>query len=142
MIPCRDCDKVYFGESGRSWEVRLTEHKRDVKNYDTSNATFNHIIDNDHRINWNGAKLLYKANNYYIRRVVESSLINNYPNFNLSQGHFKFHKALQNCILKATGLLDIRYNLFIYCIEYVCMFLYICKLMYLCIYFIFYNRYY
>ena len=93
MIPCRDCDKVYFGESGRSWEVRLTEHKRDVKNYETSNATFNHI-NNDHSINWNEAKLLYKANNDYIRRVIESSLINNYPNSNLSQGHFKFQKTL------------------------------------------------
>ena len=107
MIPCRDCDKAYFGESGRSWEVRLSEHKRDVNNCNTLNATFNHIINNDHRINWNGAKLLYKANNYYIRRVVESSLISNYPNFNLSQGHFKFNKTLQNCILKATGLTDI-----------------------------------
>ena len=106
-IPCRDCNEVYFGESGRSWEVRLSEHKRDVRNYNTSNATFNHIIENDHRINWNGAKLMYKSNNYYVRRVVESSLISNYPNFNLSQGHFKFHRALQNGILKATGLLGI-----------------------------------
>ena len=106
-IPCKDCNKLYFGETGRSFDVRLTEHRRDVQNCNVSNAAFIHKIDNDHRIDWNSAKLLFKSNNYFTRRIVESSLISYYPNFNISPGHFKFNKVLQTYILKATGLLGI-----------------------------------
>ena len=50
-IPCKDCNKSYFGETGRSFDVRLAEHRRDVQNCNISNAAFIHKSDNDHRIN-------------------------------------------------------------------------------------------
>ena len=102
-----DCNKSYYGKTGRSFDVRLAEHRRDVQNCNISNAAFIHKIDNDHRIDWNSAKLLFKSDNYFIRRIVESSLIAGLPNFNISPGNFKFHKVLQSSILKATGLLGI-----------------------------------
>ena len=105
-IPCKDCDQSYYGETGRSFNVRLAEHRRDVQNCNISNAAFVHKIENDHRI-VGSAKLVFRSDNYFTRRIVESSLIASYPNFNISPGNFKFHRVLQASILKATGLLGI-----------------------------------
>ena len=30
-IPCKDCSNVYVGETGRCFNTRLSEHKRDLK---------------------------------------------------------------------------------------------------------------
>ena len=107
QIPCLNCNKSYFGESGRSFDVRLAEHRRDVKNCNVSNAVFIHKIENNHQINWDAARLLFKSNNYFTRRIVESSLIDSFPNYNVSPGHFKFNKVFQTAILKSSGLLGI-----------------------------------
>ena len=104
QIPCKDCNLVYYGETGRPFPVRLEEHKNDVKNCKESNAAFLHKIRNDHVINWNDAKILFRSNDYFKRRLVESSLIGSFPNFNISEGHFKFSNILQTAILKAVGL--------------------------------------
>ena len=106
-IPGMDYNKSYYGETGRSFDIRLAEYRRDVQNCNTSNAAFIHKIENDHCIKWNSAQLLFKSNNYFTRRIVESSLIACSPNFNISPGNYKFHKVLQASILKATGLLSI-----------------------------------
>ena len=87
-IPRKDCNKVYWGETGRSCAARLKEHMRDVKNCNLSNALFIHKIDHDQRIDWDGAKIVLKSNSYFKRRIVESTLIATYPSFNLSDGHF------------------------------------------------------
>ena len=72
-----------------------------------NNASFLHNINLNHNINWDEAKLLFKCNNYFTRRIVESSLISFYPNYNVSKGNFKFDKAFQTAIPKSTGLLGV-----------------------------------
>ena len=100
-IPCKDCDKVYWGETGRSCAVRLKEHMRDVRNCNLSNALFNHKIDCDHRIDWDDAQIVFKSNSYFKRRIVESALIATYPCFNLSDGHFKSNDSFKTQIIKS-----------------------------------------
>ena len=70
----------------------------------SSNAAFLHKIRIDHAINWNDAKILFRSNDYLKRRLVGSSLIGGFPNFNISEGHFKFNNILQTAILKAVRL--------------------------------------
>ena len=106
-VPCKECNKVYYGETGRSFDLRLKEHKRDVINCKESNAIFVHKIEHNHAIDWEGANLLYKSNNYFTRRIIESSLIGTHPNYNLSSGNFKFDKVFQSAILRSTGLLGV-----------------------------------
>lgn len=102
-IPCKDCNKSYWGESGRNWEERLKEHKYDIRTCNMKNSLFNHIVNEDHRIDWDAAKLVYKCNDYYKRRIVESSLIGTMPNFNLGSGHFQFNKIIQRAVVGALG---------------------------------------
>ena len=61
----------------------------------------NHKIDLDHRIDWDGAKIVFKSNSYFKRRIVESTLIATYPCFNLSDGHFKLNKAFKTQIVNS-----------------------------------------
>ena len=43
-IPCSGpCKKSYVGETGRGLKTRLNEHKRDVRNHNTSNAMVLHL---------------------------------------------------------------------------------------------------
>ena len=42
-IPCKGCYRTYVGETGRGVDVRLKEHRSDVKFHRTSNAIVLHI---------------------------------------------------------------------------------------------------
>ena len=71
-IPCQDCDSVYIGETGRSLERRITEHKYAVKTGDGKNGVAVHAWDEEHRMDWEGAKSLEYKPNYWKRRVLEA----------------------------------------------------------------------
>ena len=87
-MPCGGCDRHYFGESGRSLNTRIKEHKYAVSRHDINNSFYKHRIETlenngtAHNIDWEGAKLLHANNCWYNRLVIESSLIKTYPNFN------------------------------------------------------------
>ena len=49
-VPCKDCESLYFGDTGIAMEKRLAEHKNVVKKYDTSNGTAVHSWANQHRV--------------------------------------------------------------------------------------------
>ena len=36
-VPCKDCECVYIGETSRSLENQLSEHKNGLKKHDTKN---------------------------------------------------------------------------------------------------------
>ena len=50
-IPCRDCDAVYVGETGRSLSTRKKEHVKAVKEMNLQkSALCQHIVTCDHFI--------------------------------------------------------------------------------------------
>ena len=100
-IPCHDCNLVYIGESGRNWNIRIKEHKYACRNNNMNNALFNHAFNNDHRINWDGSKLLYKCDNFHKRRIVESALIDKIDNFNISSGCFKLDPIMRSLVISS-----------------------------------------
>ena len=76
-IPCRDCDAVYIGETGRSLKTRKREHFDAVKRMDVKKSTLcQHNVDFDHFIAWDKAKILKMEANYSKRRTAESFFIN------------------------------------------------------------------
>ena len=100
-IPCKDCDLVYIGESGRDWHIRIKEHKYACRNNNMYNALFNHAFNNNHQIKWDGSKLLYKCDNYHKRRIVESALIDKIDNFNISSGCFKLDPIMRTLVISS-----------------------------------------
>ena len=75
-IPCGDCNRSYFGETGRGLDIRIKEHQRAYRLMNDNSVLVKHSWEKDHKINWEGAKLIFKCSNVSERRVVEGALIN------------------------------------------------------------------
>ena len=86
-IPCKDCDRVYIGETGRTLSVRQAEHKRHLANSHTQHsAVAAHALDELHDINWGNISVLDHNDDFYKRRIKEALLIRHYSNFNQDCG--------------------------------------------------------
>ena len=71
-IPC-ECGKVYIGETGRSFNTRIKEHKahgrRDERD---KSAIIDHAHTHDHRILWDESNLVTRVPYWHQRRVREA----------------------------------------------------------------------
>ena len=74
-IPCADCDQCYIGESGRSLDVRIEEHKRPCRLGRNYSAVATHTLDVGHRIDFGSSAIVHKSQDRHTRRVVEGALI-------------------------------------------------------------------
>ena len=106
-VPCQNCPKSYFGETGRPFNVRLKEHKSAVQKGDLRNACFKHISDTSHDIDWSNAKLLYSEDDWYRRLVLESSCMAICPNFNNMRSTLGIDQFSARLILKSRPELDL-----------------------------------
>ena len=78
-VPCRDCDHVYIGETGRTLKKRLAEHKLTVRRFDEKNGIAVHVHQHDHHIDWESARVVGNETFYWRRRVLEAIKINSHP---------------------------------------------------------------
>ena len=73
QISCRDCNAVCVGEV----RTRKREHVEVVKTFNTKKSVLSqHVMDFNHRIDWDNVKILKSESHVYRRRVAESFLIN------------------------------------------------------------------
>ena len=107
VVPC-SCGFCYVGQTGRSFDVRLREHKDCVRLGRTKNAICRHVHDNDHSIKWGESKIVYRSTNLNQRLVIESSLIKLVNNFNNCQGASLIDKASAFLILNSNRKISSR----------------------------------
>ena len=100
-IPCGVCPKVYIGETGRTLEKRIGEHKNDVRLARDSNACFVHMRNEGHNINWKEAKVVHKSSNGYERKMLEALMIQKISNFNLSGGQWGLEDPTSTLVSRA-----------------------------------------
>ena len=80
-ISCKSCNQVYIGQTGRTLQHRITEHKRALNS--TDNVLYNtsavavHAITQKHRIDWDNAKVIAFEGNLHKRCLLESWYIRN-----------------------------------------------------------------
>ena len=80
-IPCKSCDKVYIGETGRPVSERLLEHRADVKHRRVDNsAVAEHAWGEDHHPDWDGVTTIARDKHWHTRRVKEAIQIRLHPN--------------------------------------------------------------
>ena len=85
-IPC-ECGAVYIGETGRTMKIRKAEHKRAVKNADTTNALALHFIKTGHKILWDECRILEQEISWRKRKTKEVIFIKTTSNtINLDPG--------------------------------------------------------
>lgn len=103
-IGCKNCDKVYIGETARPLYVRRKEHqveaekktnkksftrqqKKKSKTTDYSSAMAEHAARNNHIIDWENIKVLDREADYDLRGIKEAIHIRQTPkNMNRPQG--------------------------------------------------------
>ena len=85
-IPCKDCPCVYIGETGRTLEKHLSEHKAAVKKNDPKNGIAVHAWANQHQVNWEAASVKQEERIYWRRRVLEALHIHQHQTSNLDCG--------------------------------------------------------
>ena len=87
-VPCAECDCVYVGETGRSLEMRLKEHRYAVRTKDSRNGIAVHADTNNHEVDWDAAKVIMFEEHQTKRKVLESLQINKQTNTtNLDSGY-------------------------------------------------------
>jgi len=87
------CNFCYIGETSQWFDERETQHKRSVKNCDSNNGIYMHILKHpDHVIAWDKATFLDYDRNFYARRMKESFYIDIFSKsgtMNLEDGMLK-----------------------------------------------------
>ena len=63
-VSCKDCPCVYIGETRRTLEKCLSEHKTAVKKNDPKNGIAVHAWANQHQVNWEAASVKQEEGSY------------------------------------------------------------------------------
>ncbi|RWS20018.1 uncharacterized protein B4U80_06552, partial [Leptotrombidium deliense] len=72
LLACNNCSEIYIGQTGRELKIRLNEHKS--SNYKSS--VYDHMILNNHQIDFENVKILHVEKNKRIREFKENWEIN------------------------------------------------------------------
>ena len=88
-----------MGQTGKDLGVRLQQHRDVVRVGKWENALYKRSFKTLHATNWNGAPLLYKFYGECKRLIMETSLIMDVPNFNLTLGSSSIDKFSGKLIL-------------------------------------------
>ena len=99
-IQCKDCESFYIGQTGKTLNKRISQHKYSVRTGQSNSALFHHAMNNDHIFDWENGKFVYKSNNYIDRSAVESAFIaaTYKENVNSSYGHIRTDPFINNLI--------------------------------------------
>ena len=85
-----------MGETGRGLKTRLSEHKRDMKSYNLSNALVVHADQTGHLPRWEHAEILEKGKTKGIRKALEAAHIKTRDTLNIRGGSIQCQKQLPN----------------------------------------------
>ena len=67
-ITCKQCNKIYIGQTGRLLRTRRNEHRNNIKLSEKYHKVVSkHILEFDHDFNWDNLLILHKENNYFKR---------------------------------------------------------------------------
>ena len=69
---CKDCDFVYYGETGRSLKTRIGEHKDAVRLFDQKSKAAQHANTHNHSFDFENVRIVTRERNYHKRTVLES----------------------------------------------------------------------
>ena len=97
-IPCKVCDRVYVGQTGKSLLERIKQHKYNIRTANESSAVFKHQQKFNHNINWESAKFVCKCNHQIKRLIIESCIIKKCNVMNLNDGLYKIDTMLTKSI--------------------------------------------
>ena len=72
LIPCKNCEQHYIGQTSKKIETRLTEHKNAINRHDLLSLPALHTHNNGHTFNWTKTQLLDQAKTKHAREFKEA----------------------------------------------------------------------
>ena len=60
QINCKECDKIYIGETKFKIGKRMGQHKKDIQFRRENRVVVRHVLELVHQIDWQGIKCLKK----------------------------------------------------------------------------------
>ena len=98
-IPCNDCNGSYVGQTSKALDIRIKQHKYNVRNGNENSAIFKHISNYNHNIDWENSCKIINSNNWLERNIIETFIINfNSNSFNISPGLCVFDPTVSNLL--------------------------------------------
>ena len=85
-------------------EKRILEHRKAVRFYDRNNAIATHCWENDHIMDFDNTRLVYKSNNVKRRRTVEGVLINSIPTVSGNKPFVKLDNINNSHVIRENDL--------------------------------------
>ena len=79
-------------------------NEKNERNGDVNNALFAHMSQQNHAIDWENTKLIYKVKDEKKRKIVEAAVINSVKNVNLNDGFYKFDSLTTKYVIDAANL--------------------------------------
>ena len=72
MFSCKNCPKMYIGQTSKKISTRLTEHQNAIQCHDHLSLPASHADDNGHKFDFQNIKLLGKAQTKEAREFIET----------------------------------------------------------------------
>ena len=66
-ICCGKCPQVYYGETGKSLALRVSQHKQSVRKNLSDNAISEHANKHGHNINWDGESFIFQGGGIFLK---------------------------------------------------------------------------
>ena len=119
-IPCSDCNKTYVGETGRLFETRINEHKKDVEKLEKKHYTrkvrkesvaeshisaiTDHVAETNHSIDWPSATVIDRESDKFTRWIRESIWLRRRENktMNKDEGAFNLNNIYTQLLTPTT----------------------------------------
>jgi len=79
-LNCKDCDKVYIGQTKRHMGTRVKEHFNNIKSTSNFSVVTNHRLSYNHNFEWDKPNILHKEKNRKKREIAEMFLIKKFDN--------------------------------------------------------------
>ena len=103
-IPCKNCNKVYIGQTGKQYFDRQKQHKYNIRTANESSALFQHQQIYNHSMDWDKGGIIFKCNRQTERLIIETCLIKNCNTMNLNDGLYKLDKVIINLLKSHLGV--------------------------------------
>ena len=100
-IPCANCPPSYVGQTGKSLEGRIKEHKYSIISGQENSAHFQHVRGFNHRINFDLSSVIKCNSNFTEKNIVQSAIIETHKNLlNISQALYNLDPFIALSISK------------------------------------------
>ena len=87
-IPCKDCDKLYIGETKWKFNTWLREHQKAVEQkHPKKSALAEHCLQSGHTISWGSSTILRTSQSWQNRRLLEAWEINTKKIYTIKKVH-------------------------------------------------------